>query len=212
MARAFASPDAVKNWMRLAHPKLPEKSVGVGDTWTEVWPQDFAAGRKLTVTMTYKVTALDAESVTVAADGKFELDAPTAAEGGKGGTGGDGAGGAGGAGGASGAGGAGGAPGAPGGPGAGGGRGGAGGRGGMSRMLEDAKLDKSSMTGTGKVSRKDGMILVADSAMSLSISSASSGVSMEQSSKSHIERKKPAATPAAPPAPPAPAPAPPAPK
>jgi len=205
LAKTFSSPEAVQSWLRMALPKLPEKPVGVGDTWDESWTQEFAAGRKLTVTVTYKVTSVDTESVGVVVNGKFDLAAapatgttpPAGKEGEKpatppmppmppmpGGAGGAGGGGRG----------MGGAPGAPGAP---------GGRGGMGAALEDAQLEKSSMTGTGKVSRKDGMILVSDSAMTLALKSPSSGVSMEQSSKSHLERKAATSTPSAP----APAPA-----
>ncbi|MCE9637765.1 MAG: hypothetical protein K8T90_18855, partial [Planctomycetes bacterium] len=84
VARAFASPDAAKSWLRGVFPKLPEKPVGVGDTWTDEWTQDFAGGKKVKITLTFKATSIDAESVSVSLDGKFALEesaAPTTKDG-----------------------------------------------------------------------------------------------------------------------------------
>ncbi|MCE9636874.1 MAG: hypothetical protein K8T90_14310, partial [Planctomycetes bacterium] len=71
-----------------------------------------------------------------------------------------------------------------------------GGAGGMTNALRDAVIEKGTMTGTAKVSRKDGMVLVQDTKTNLLLKSPSSGTTVEQNQTSHLARK--AVPPAAP--------------
>jgi hypothetical protein len=57
---------------------LPDKPVGVGDTWTVKTDMNLQ-GLSLTVEVNNKVTATDGESVTVAHDGKMSMSASTSA-------------------------------------------------------------------------------------------------------------------------------------
>lgn len=163
IARGAASPEAVRNWLRLTLPKLPEKAVGVGDTWTDLWLQDATGGSKMKVVLTFKVTSIDDAAVGVAVEGAFTLDAPAAPpapatppagkDGEKGGAPGGG-------------------PGGPGGPGG---------------MMRDAKLEKGVMTGTGKVSRADGLVLGFESKSEIVMKAGENSV--EQTVTTKLERK-----------------------
>lgn len=206
MAQQFLSATAVRGYVTWVFTKMPEKPVGVGDTWTDQITQDPQDGVKMTVDLTFKVTAMDADAVSVSVDGKVSIvpvDVPGAtpgADGGKpggekagdkgggapGGAGGFGVGGPGGAG----------APGGAGGAGR-GGRGGPGGTGGG--FMKDANVEKGVISGTAKVSRKDGMTISSETEMLLVLKgkdgTPAAGTSVEQTQTSKMVRKAAAAKP-----------------
>ena len=74
LAQANSSPSAVKGCLQGCFIKVPEKPVGVGDTWTDEVKQDAMGGMKITVALTFKVTAMDADTTTVGVEGKMTAD------------------------------------------------------------------------------------------------------------------------------------------
>lgn len=176
-----SGPAAARSCLQCVFVTVSQKPLGVGDTWTDDVAQEAMPGLKVRAAITYKVTAVDAETITVSINGKLSK-ADADAGGSAGGRGGEGD--------------AGGEPGA-----GGGGREGRGGRGGnpITTIVRDAVLEQATLEGKATISRADGMSNVFETERTLVLKGVagtpSAGSSVTHKEKVRIERKAAAPAP-----------------